>query len=48
MLCYFIWYQFEACIRLAPFVSRVTSDSKTFTIAAIEEVSPDYLSEKPS
>src|SRR6218665_2187273 len=43
-----LWYQSEAFIRLAPFDSRVSSDSKKFTIAAIEEVSPDYLSEKPS
>ena len=43
-----LWYQSEAFIRLAPFDSRVSSDSKKCTIAAIEEVSPDYLSEKPS
>ena len=34
-------------IGLAPFDSRVYSDSKKCTIAAIEEIlSPDYLSEK--
>jgi len=43
-----LWYQSEAFIRLAPFDSRVSSGSKKFTIAAIEEVSPDNLSEKPS
>jgi len=41
-----LWYQSGAFIRLAPFDSRVSSDSKQFTIAAIEEVSPDYLSEE--
>src|SRR6218665_2268470 len=43
-----LWYQSEAFIRLAPFDSRVSSDSKKFTIAPIKEVSTDYLSEKPS
>ena len=43
-----LWYQSEAFIRLASFDSRVSSDSKCFTIADIEEVSPHYLSEKPS
>src|SRR6218665_401985 len=43
-----LWYQSEAFIRLAPFDTRVFRDSKKFTIAAIEEVSPYYLSEKPS
>src|SRR6218665_842815 len=43
-----LWYQSEAFIRLAPFDSRVSRDSKKFMIAAIEEVSPDYLSEKSS
>src|SRR6218665_1880202 len=43
-----LWYQSEAFIRLVPFDSRVSSDSSKFTIAAIEEVSPDYLSQKPS
>src|SRR6218665_1418156 len=43
-----LWYQSEVFIRLAPFDFRVSSDSKKFTIAAIEEISPDYLSEKLS
>src|SRR6218665_4028566 len=43
-----LWYQSEAFIRLAPCYSRVSSDSKKFTIAAIEEVPPNYLSENLS
>src|SRR6218665_3687623 len=31
-----LWYQSEAFIRLAPFDSRVSSDSNKFTIAAIK------------
>src|SRR6218665_1104411 len=43
-----LWYRSVASISLAPFDSRVSSDSKKCTFAAIEEVFPDYLSEKPS